>query len=789
MLIEIPLKSMLILSRIIRNGVVVPIRLQRSLYSVAQRSFSKTSKIFSNDLTKLFDDQRYFNRFNEENNDSMFFAGRRTGLFMNEALTTPRGLVDFSKESLTKAKELVNTMLEDVRKSEEGKVNYVRKLDQLSDILCRVIDVAEFIRVAHPSKKWVKAAQQTHEIMFEYMNQLNTNVDLYVELKKVLEDPDIVRHLSSEEIQVGEYLKEDFERSGIHMDPETRNNFVSITQEISLLGSKFSNDLHALESYWCEVTKEEFEEMNDTLLKNEILSYQSKFSNFGNNLYIPLTGSIPFTILSHCSSDSIRKKVWIALHNSTKEQVETLDAFLKYRAFLSKMLGYKSFAEYQLEHKMAKNPDNVVAFLQNLQKSLVKGGVSRELKQLYQFKENKIPNASDEEIIDDLKPWDRDYLLNKLRQSKKDHSSISNIQEYFSVGTVMAGLSKLFTRLYNVELIPEQTQTGETWDRSQVRKIKVFDRSKNEKLGYLYLDFWSPKVLPSHFTIVCLRKLNDSIETESKEEMGKLVHLDDSGEYQLPVISLICNFARSSGSSIGKFAGVDYEKPTLLTLDQVDTIFHEMGHAMHSMIGKTELHNLSGTRCLTDFVELPSVLMEYFSRDPRVLSEIGKHYETKEQLSIQQIEKYKEDRVNVDECESFMQSKMAMMDQVLHSEDVVKMLEHDFDSFNSTEIYHQLEANLRVFADKWSTWHGKFPHLFSYGAVYYSYLLDRAIAEKIWKGLFIEDPWNRNAGETYKNSILKWGGTRDPWVCLADALGNEQLRLGDHKAMEIIGQK
>lgn len=292
---------------------------------------------------------------------------------------------------------------------------------------------------------------------------------------------------------------------------------------------------------------------------------------------------------------------------------------------------------------------------------------------------------------------------------------------------------------------------------------------------------------------MCLRKLNSSIGTEFKEQLQDLVQLDEDKTSQLPIIALVCNFPKASNLSIGRFAGMggSKEKPTLLTLDQVDIIFHEMGHAMHSMIGKTELHNLSGTRCTTDFVELPSVLMESFSRDPRVLCRIGRHHETGAPLSEELLQQHHHHRVALEECDSYMQSKMAMLDQVLHDENVVAKLEStNFKGeLDSTAIYHDLERQLQVFADEWSTWHGKFPHLFSYGAAYYSYLFDRAIADKIWHGLFAEDPWSRKAGEKYKNSILKWGGTRDPWVCLADALNNPELSKGDSHAMEIIGRK
>lgn len=756
-----------------------------------------------NHITKVFDDSKYFADFNKSTINNfqnlperlIFNSSPNVGLFKNKYLTTPHGLIEFSKKSLLTAKLLVRQMIAEVHESEEGKLSYIKKLDQLSDVLCRVIDVAEFIRVAHPSQKWINAAQKTHEIMFEYMNQLNTNVDLYLNLKDILEDKKICEKLSDEEIQVGEYLKQDFERSGIHMDPITRNNFVDITQQISLLGSHFNNEIHNLDKFWCEISKDEFNSITDETLKHEIMSLQSKASNKAdkNAILVPLAGNIPYTLLLNCESESVRRKIWISLHNSSSEQISTLNDFLKYRAVLSKMLGYKSFSQYQLEHKMAKNPENVVTFLTNLQTSL-KSGVVEELKQLYQYKSNYNATATDEEIIKEIKPWDRDYLLGKLQRDRENsniNSPNENISNYLSLGNIMQGLNLLFENIYNIKLIPQPTFKGETWDHNQVRKLKVFDLTKGEILGYLYLDFWSPKVLPSHFTIVCSRKLNTSIGTETVEEMSQVVHLNEAKNAQLPVISLICNFNKPN-SSIGRFAGVmdNEKKPTLLTLDQVDTIFHEMGHAMHSMIGKTDLHNLSGTRCSTDFVELPSVLMESFSKHPSVICKIAKHYESGEALSPELLSKYQRQRNLLDKCETFMQSKMAMLDQVLHNEDVVKMLSNPetFGEFDSTKIYHAIESYLQIFADDWSTWHGKFPHLFSYGAVYYSYLLDRAIADKIWNGLFKQDPWSREAGEKYKNSILKWGGTRDPWICLADALSDPRLSKGDSKAMEVIGQ-
>lgn len=741
-------------------------------------------------IRKLFDSQKYFKNFNQS--ATSIFTSSNVGLFKNSMLQTPEGLVSFSELSLAQAKNLVHVMLVEAKNTEEGRRAYIRKLDQLSDILCRVIDVAEFIRVAHPSQKWVDAAQKTHEMMFEFMNQLNTNVPLYKTLANIL-DLYIAKELSDEEVEVGKYLRQDFERSGIAMDPETRDNFVAITQQISLLGSAFGNEIHNLESYWCSVPRHEFETLDDSSLKKEIESMQVRAPRANKTeIFIPLTGHVPYTLLTCCPSEEIRKRVWIALHNSSKEQIHTLDNFVKYRALLANMLGYKSFADYQLEHKMAKNPANVITFLKNLQESLLAkpDGVVKEMRGLYKFKPNCKPLVSDERVLREVKPWDRDYLssLESLSGANSELDTPDNISDYLSVGTIMSGLDKLFRSIYNVALVPEKTEKGETWDQNQVRKLSYVDLSTNEVLGYLYVDFWSSKVLPSHFTIVCSRELNSDLGSESRNEMLKYVHLSDNSDYQLPVISLVCNFLRPKCGRVIGFAGRDEDCPTLLTLEQVDTIFHEMGHATHSMLGRTRLHNLSGTRCLTDFVELPSVLMELFSNDPRVLCKIARHHKTGEQLPPQLLAKHQAKRDALKLCETYMQSKMALLDQVLHDENVVDFSSEDaFKQFSSTKVYHSLEKRLKVFSDEYSTWHGKFPHLFSYGAVYYSYLLDRAIAEKIWNGLFKADPWSRAAGEKYKQSILKWGGTRDPWHCLADALDEPALSKADSRAMEIIG--
>lgn len=739
-------------------------------------------------IKKLFDSQKYFANFNQS--DSWILRSPNVGLFGNHKLKNPEGLIRFSEESLIKAKRLVSDMIAEAKNTHIGKLTYIRKLDQLSDILCRVIDVAEFIRVTHTSQKWVEAAQDTHEIMFEYMNQLNTNVELSDILSNILH-LSITDDLSIEEIEVGKHLLRDFERSGISMDPQIREAFVEITQEISVLQAAFNEGINNIDNVWCKFPRQEFEMITDEDLKQEIMNLQSAApKSKASEILIPLIGATPFEILKRCPSEKLRKTVWVALHNSTQDQVNILEAFLKSRAYLANIMGYKSYSHYQLEHKMAKTPQNVTAFLQNLQTTLLQknDGVLKELKEFYSLKENYDPKASPDKVARAVKPWDRDYCLTKQNRMNPHNEVSEDISEYLSVGTIMSGLNKLLESIYNIRMVPERVGKGETWDHNQVRKLGFIDLTTKEHIGYLYVDFWSKKALPSHFTIVCSRELNSDLGTESKDEMLDLVHLNEARDCQLPVISLVCNFKKPKSSDIKNFKIADRDMPTLLTLEQVDTIFHEMGHAVHSMLGRTKLHNLSGTRCLADFVELPSVLMERFSNDPRVLCKIAKHYQTEEPLSEELLKRYQKNRHLLKACETYMQSKMALLDQALHDEEVGDFSKaNPFEAFDSTRVYHDLERQLKVFSDEYSTWHARFSHLSAYGSVYYSYLLDGAIAENVWNGLFKENPWSREAGEKFKQSVLKWGGTRDPWLCLADALDNEDLGKGDARAMKIIG--
>lgn len=201
------------------------------------------------------------------------------------------------------------------------------------------------------------------------------------------------------------------------------------------------------------------------------------------------------------------------------------------------------------------------------------------------------------------------------------------------------------------------------------------------------------------------------------------------------------------------------------------------------MTARTDYHNISGTRCQTDFVELPSVLMEHFCLAPSVLPLFARHHETDAPLSPDLLRRHLEPVQAFRAIGTRYQIMLSVLDMTYHNIS---------GQIDTTAIYHDVFKEYLLFpalpADSKASLQTNFTHLFAYGASYYSYLFDRAIAAKVWKEVFEKDPLSRAAGEKYLQEVLKWGGGRDGWDCVAGVLGEEDLKGGGKEAMEKVGQ-
>ena len=195
------------------------------------------------------------------------------------------------------------------------------------------------------------------------------------------------------------------------------------------------------------------------------------------------------------------------------------------------------------------------------------------------------------------------------------------------------------------------------------------------------------------------------------------------------------------------------------------------------MIGRTEYHNVAGTRCATDFVELPSILMEYFLNSPKVLS----LFEADGSSILSQTGNHHEDPCTFIDTHGAI--LLSVLDQMYHSPAV---LEPGFDSTAAlANLYNTRGLIPHAPGTSFQT---QFGHLYGYGATYYSYLFDRAIASHVWRKVFSNEPLNRELGEKYKEQILRYGGGKDPWQMLGALLDAPHLQVGDEEAMREVGR-
>jgi len=222
-----------------------------------------------------------------------------------------------------------------------------------------------------------------------------------------------------------------------------------------------------------------------------------------------------------------------------------------------------------------------------------------------------------------------------------------------------------------------------------------------------------------------------------------------------------------------------------------------MGHAVHSILGQTSMQGISGTRCATDFAELPSVLMEYFATDPSVLKLFARHWQTDELIPDELVSAMlleKQDRAEqTGGWDNQTQILMALLDQVYHAAGPVEGLAGN--RYDSTAAFHDVWNRYSSVREPAGTaWQGFFGHLYGYGATYYSYLFDRAIARQVWRAVFKDGAHggavDREAGERFKQEVLRYGGGRDPWLCLEGLMGEGQgvLAEGGSEAMDLVGQ-
>ncbi|XP_023669458.1 mitochondrial intermediate peptidase [Paramormyrops kingsleyae] len=615
---------------------------------------------------------------------------KNVGLFGVPELSSPEGFEVAQEKALKETEQLVERACSSPTGAET-----VAAFDQLSDSLCKVADLADFVKVAHPDPAFRDAAEKACLKIGTTVEKLNTNVELCKSLKDLLDNKDILATLDPETRKVAELFMFDFEISGIHLDEKKRKKAVNLHVKLLDLNHEFLMGSH----------------LPNKIEKRALPEHiRNQFSFEGN--YIQIGG-----LHAESPDDLVREAAYkIFLYPNTK-LLHCLEELLALRDELAQLVGYESFAHRALKGTIAKTPETVMKFLELLTDRL-SDRTAKDFEMMRDMKMRLNPRSSE------LMPWDHPYLSGVLR-AERYNIEPSLYSPYFSLGACMEGLNALFSQLLGVSLQAEQPQPGEVWSED-VRKLAVVHETEGH-LGYIYCDFFHRPDKPHqdcHFTI----------------RGGRLL---ENGEYQLPVVVLMLNLPQPSKNT-----------PTLLSPGMMENLFHEMGHAMHSMLGRTRYQHVTGTRCSTDFAEVPSILMEFFASDYRVVSQFARHYQTGQPLPENMVARLSESKKVCGAADIQLQVFYAALDQIYHGKPQNR---------STTAILKETQE--RFYGLPYvphTAWQLRFSHLVGYGAKYYSYLLSRAVASMVWRQCFLRNPLDREMGERYRREMLAHGGGKEP---------------------------
>lgn len=598
--------------------------------------------------------------------------------------------------------------------------NTIEALDFSGNALDRLSSIFFNLNSAETSDEMQKIAQEVTPLLTEFSNDITLNEDLFKRIKSVYEQKDAL-NLSTEQATLLDKKFKSFSRNGALLSEEKKSKLREIDTELAKLKLTFSeNVLAETNNYQLHITNEaDLKGLPEgTIEAAKALAKSKELEGWIFTLDHP--SYLPF--VTYVENRELRKEIAIAagkkaFQNNEFDNKEITLKIAKLRFERANLLGYETHSHFVLEERMAQNPDKVKSFLNDL---LVKAkpAAEREFAELTAF-------AKELDGIDHLEKWDGSYYSEKLKQ-KLFNLDDEKLKPYFQLENVLNGAFTIagklygltFTEVFDIEKYHEEVTTYEVKDEF------------GELVSIFYADFFPRK-----------GKRNGAWMTSFKSQYIK------DGKNERPHISNVCNFTKPTET-----------KPSLLTFNEVTTLFHEFGHGLHGMLANTVYPSLSGTSVYWDFVELPSQVMENWCYEPEALALFAKHYETGDIIPQEYVNKIKESASFQEGMATLRQLSFGLLDMAFHSNnptEITNIKAFEKTAFEGTTLYPDVEENCMSVS---------FSHIFAggYSSGYYSYkwaeVLDAdAFAYFQEKGIF-----NKEVAAKFKDNVLSKGGTELP---------------------------
>ncbi|XP_057476622.1 mitochondrial intermediate peptidase, mitochondrial isoform X2 [Actinidia eriantha] len=576
----------------------------------------------------------------------------------------------------------------------------------------------------------------------EYLHYLNTNHTLYNAVIKAEKEG---HFLSKEAQRAAHSLRVDFEKGGIHLSADKLDRVNRLNIDICQLCREFNENIITDPGYVDIYPASRIPKLLHHLVEPIYRSTSNASrepSNLRENMRekgfrIVTEPSTLSSVLQWASDSEVRKMAYVQGNSVPSGNIGVLDKLIAARHEIAQIMGYKSYAEFSVHPNMASSPEIVKSFLLEMSE-MVRPKADKEFKKIWDFKREKSG-----QINGDLEPWDEAYFTGLMKSSAYSLDSLV-VASFFPLPQCIEGLRVLVESLFGVKFRSIPLAPGESW-HPDVLKMSLHHHEEGD-LGYLYLDLNSRAgKYPgcAHFAIKGGRHISET-------------------EYQLPVVALVCNFSGSRSSGTAR-----------LNHWEVETLFHEFGHALHSLLSRTDYQHFSGTRVVLDLAETPSNLFEYYAWDYRVLKRFARHYSTGEVIPEKLVESIQGAKKMFAATELQRQVLYALMDQTLFGEQpsspidtisVVGDLKRRHTSWKHADGTH---------------WHTRFSHLGNYGAGYYSYLYAKCFAATIWQKICQDDPLSLATGSALRTRFLQHGGAKDPAYLLENLVGDGILRYRD----------
>jgi Zn-dependent oligopeptidase len=609
--------------------------------------------------------------------------------------------------------------------------NTIEALSFSGDVLDRISSIFFNLNSAETSDEMQKIAQEVSPLLSEFGNDIRLNPDLFARVKAVYEQKEKL-NLNPEQTTLLDKKYKSFSRNGANLPEDKKNQLREIDKELSKLSLQFGeNVLAETHAFELHITDE-----NDLAglpegTREAARSLAKSQEKEGWIFTLDHPSYVPF--VTYADNRELRKKMVIAFgarsfQNNEFDNQEIVLKIAKLRFDRAQVLGYKTHSHFVLEERMAETPEKVISFSNDLL-AKAKPAAEKEFAQLTAF-------AKELDGIEQLEKWDGAYYSEKLKQQLFSLDD-EILKPYFQLEKVLDGAFTVAQKLYGItfEEIFEIDKYHE-----DVKTYEVKDED-DQLVAVFYADFFPRK-----------GKRNGAWMTSFKSQYIK------KGINERPHISNVCNFTKPTET-----------KPSLLTFNEVTTLFHEFGHALHGMLANTTYPSLSGTSVYWDFVELPSQIMENWCYEPEALALFAYHYETGEMIPMELVHKIKESASFQEGMATMRQLSFGLLDMGWHGQDpsnIKDIKTFETEQFAATQLYPDVKENAMSTA---------FSHIFQggYSSGYYSYkwaeVLDADAFEYFQeKGIF-----NKEVATKFKENVLSKGGTEHPMILYKRFRGQE----------------